>query len=156
MERYTRLELVYADWQSAVLAAGRIPRTYGAEYGSPTRLTGLEDQHLGDRPTPLRHTYPVANLLAAKLSGTPDSMPSSCCRSRSWGPESFCIPRTKWSGCSDSNRGRPAPKAGGLAATQHPVNTSIQKRKAPNPLGIGAFWKTNYSNRLTSPGARLD
>ena len=59
LERYTRLELVYADWQPAVLAAGRIPRTYGAEYGSPTRLTGLEDQHLSDRPTPLRHTYPV-------------------------------------------------------------------------------------------------
>src|ERR1035441_10799512 len=49
LERYTRLELVYADWQSAVLATGRIPRTYGAEYGSPTRLTGLEDQHLRDR-----------------------------------------------------------------------------------------------------------
>ena len=46
LERYTRLELVYADWQSAVLATGRIPRTYGAEYGSPTRLTGLEDQNL--------------------------------------------------------------------------------------------------------------
>ena len=46
LERYTRLELVYADWQPAVLATGRIPRTYGAEYGSPTRLTGLEDQHL--------------------------------------------------------------------------------------------------------------
>ena len=59
LERYTRLELVYADWQSAVLATGRIPRAYGAEYGSPTRLTGLEDQHLSDRPTPPRHTYPV-------------------------------------------------------------------------------------------------
>ena len=58
LERYTRLELVYADWQSAVLDTGRIPRTYGAEYGSPTRLTGLEDQHLSDRPTPLEHTYP--------------------------------------------------------------------------------------------------
>jgi hypothetical protein len=55
LEWYTRLELVYADWQSAVLATGRIPRTYGAEYGSPTRLTGLEDQHLSDRPTPQRH-----------------------------------------------------------------------------------------------------
>src|SRR5450759_5355621 len=38
-----------------------------------------------------------------------------------------------------SNRGHPAPKAGGLAATQHPVNTSIQKRKAPIPKGFGAF-----------------
>ena len=27
LERYTRLELVYADWQSAVLATGRIPQT---------------------------------------------------------------------------------------------------------------------------------
>lgn len=73
LERYTRLELVYADWQSAVLAAGRIPRTYGAEYGSPTRLTGLEDQHLSDRPTPQRHTYPVVKELTTQLVGTDDS-----------------------------------------------------------------------------------
>lgn len=72
LERYTRLELVYADWQSAVLATGRIPRTYGAEYGSPTRLTGLEDQHLSDRPTPLRHTYPVVKELTTR-SGRLDS-----------------------------------------------------------------------------------
>lgn len=70
LERYTRLELVYADWQSAVLATGRIPRTYGAEYGSPTRLTGLEDQHLSDRPTPQRHTYPVVKQLTTQLVGT--------------------------------------------------------------------------------------
>ena len=111
MERYTRLELVYADWQSAVLATGRIPRTYGAEYGSPTRLTGLEDQHLSDRPTPQRHTYPVVK----ELSTTLDEIGQT-----SLGP---VVP--KWSGCPDSNRGRPAPKAGGLAATQHPVNDSI-------------------------------
>src|ERR1035441_2672094 len=67
LERYTRLELVCADWQSAVLATGRIPRTYGAEYGSPTRLTGLEDQHLSDRPTPQRHTYPVVKELTTQL-----------------------------------------------------------------------------------------
>jgi hypothetical protein len=73
LERYTRLELVYADWQSAVLATGRIPRTYGAEYGSPTRLTGLEDQHLSDRPTPQRHTYPVVKELTTQLVGTDDS-----------------------------------------------------------------------------------
>ena len=73
LERYTRLELVYADWQSAVLATGRIPRTYGAEYGSPTRLTGLEDQHLSDRPTPQRHTYPVVKELTTQLVETDDS-----------------------------------------------------------------------------------
>ena len=83
LERYTRLELVYADWQSAVLATGRIPRTYGAEYGSPTRLTGLEDQHLSDRPTPLRHTYPVVKELTTKLVGTAGFEPASpCIRSR--------------------------------------------------------------------------
>jgi hypothetical protein len=83
LERYTRLELVYADWQSAVLATGRIPRTYGAEYGSPTRLTGLEDQHLSDRPTPLRHTYPVVKELTTQLVGTVGFDPaSSCFRSR--------------------------------------------------------------------------
>ena len=76
LERYTRLELVYADWQSAVLAAGRIPRTYGAEYGSPTRLTGLEDQHLSDRPTPLRHTYPIVKELTLQLVGTAGFEPS--------------------------------------------------------------------------------
>jgi hypothetical protein len=77
LERYTRLELVYADWQSAVLATGRIPRTYGAEYGSPTRLTGLEDQHLGDRPTPQRHTYPVVKQLTTQLAGTAGFEPAS-------------------------------------------------------------------------------
>ena len=79
LERYTRLELVYADWQSAVLATGRIPRTYGAEYGSPTRLTGLEDQHLGDRPTPQRHTYPVVKQLTTQLAGTAGFEPASPC-----------------------------------------------------------------------------
>ena len=73
LERYTRLELVYADWQSAVLATGRIPRTYGAEYGSPTRLTGLEDQHLSDRPTPQRHTYSFVKQLTTQLVGRQDS-----------------------------------------------------------------------------------
>ena len=83
LERYTRLELVYADWQSAVLATGRIPRTYGAEYGSPTRLTGLEDQHLSDRPTPQRHTYPVVKELIKQLVGTAGFEPASpCFRSR--------------------------------------------------------------------------
>lgn len=83
LERYTRLELVYADWQSAVLATGRIPRTYGAEYASPTRLTGLEDQHLGDRPTPQRHTYPVVKRLTTQLVGTAGFEPASpCFRSR--------------------------------------------------------------------------
>ena len=157
LERYTRLELVYADWQSAVLATGRIPRTYGAEYGSPTRLTGLEDQHLSDRPTPQRHTYPVVKELTTQLVGTVGFEPASpCFRSSQDKPDSFTSRCSKWSGCSDSNRDRPAPKADGLAATQHPVNPSIQKQKAPNPLGIGAFWKANDSNRLTSPGARLD
>lgn len=83
LERYTRLELVYADWQSAVLATGRIPRTYGAEYGSPTRLTGLEDQHLSDRPTPLRHTYPIVKELTTQLVGMAGFEPASpCFRSR--------------------------------------------------------------------------
>ena len=77
LERYTRLELVYADWQSAVLAAGRIPRTYGAEYGSPTRLTDLEDQHLSDRPTPQRHTYPIVKQLTTQLAGTAGFEPAS-------------------------------------------------------------------------------
>lgn len=157
LERYTRLELVYADWQSAVLATGRIPRTYGAEYGSPTRLTGLEDQHLSDRPTPQDTLILLSKNLPHSWSGRLDSNqrhPASEAGKISQTP--FTSRCSKWSGCSDSNRGRPAPKAGGLAATQHPVNTSIQKRKAPNPLGIGAFWKANYSNRLRSPGARLD
>jgi hypothetical protein len=79
LERYTRLELVYADWQSAVLATGRIPRTYGAEYGSPTRLTGLEDQHLSDRPTPQRHTYPVVKQITTQLAGTAGFEPASPC-----------------------------------------------------------------------------
>ena len=79
LERYTRLELVYADWQSAVLATGRIPRTYGAEYGSPTRLTGLEDQHLSDRPTPQRHTYPVVKELTTQLVGAAGFEPASPC-----------------------------------------------------------------------------
>src|ERR1039457_3516313 len=65
---YTRLELVYADWRSAVLVTGRIPRTYGAEYGSPPRLIGLEEQHLSDRPTPQRHTYPVVKELTTQLA----------------------------------------------------------------------------------------
>lgn len=77
LERYTRLELVYADWQSAVLATGRIPRTYGAEYGSPTRLTGLEDQHLSDRPITQRHTYPVVKQLTTQLAGTAGFEPAS-------------------------------------------------------------------------------
>ena len=60
-------------------ATGRIPRTYGAEYGSSTRLTGLEDQHLSDRPTPQRHTYPVVKHLTTQLVGTAGFEPASPC-----------------------------------------------------------------------------
>ena len=51
----------------------RIPRTYGAEYGSPTRLTGLEDQHLSDRPTPQDTLILLSNNLLHSWSGRPDS-----------------------------------------------------------------------------------
>ena len=34
------------------------------------RLTRLEDQHLSDRPTPQKHTYPVVKELTTQLVGT--------------------------------------------------------------------------------------
>ena len=39
----------------------------GAEYGSPTRLTGLEDQHLSDRPTPLVTLIQLSKIQTAEL-----------------------------------------------------------------------------------------
>jgi hypothetical protein len=49
------------------------PRTFGAEYGSPTRLTGLEDQHLKRSANPARTYFepePQLPLSKIKWSGT--------------------------------------------------------------------------------------
>jgi hypothetical protein len=64
-----RLELTNSTLAWSHSATELHQRTYGAEYGSPTRLTGLEDQHLSDRPTPLKHTYPVVKELTKELVG---------------------------------------------------------------------------------------
>ena len=45
MERATGLEPASGPWQGPILATGRRPH-HGAEYESPTRLAGLEDQCL--------------------------------------------------------------------------------------------------------------
>ena len=122
-------------------ATGRIPRTYGAEYGSSTRLTGLEDQHLSDRPTPQRHTYPVVKQLTTQLAGTAGFEP---------------VPLFKMVGMLGLEPRSPCSQSRWVS--RYPTSRKYfnPKAKAPNPLGIGAFWKANYSNRLRSPGARLD
>ena len=45
MGRATGFEPASGPWQGPILATGRRPQ-YGAEYESPTRLAGLEDQCL--------------------------------------------------------------------------------------------------------------
>src|ERR1017187_3178159 len=96
LEWYTRLELVYADWQSAVLATGRIPRTYGAEYGSPSASNWF------GRPAPKRSANPAKTHL------------SYCQRTL----------LHSWSGRLDSNQRHPASEAGKISQT--PLRPVVQ------------------------------